>query len=166
MSRAQVFRHMMPRDVPVFATYALSPEGQEYQVWEFDVIVGDPEDPGPFYPPNVRRQALYLNALKIDAIGWFFASPTLIECKPHAGVSAIGQIISYCDYYQMTFGVRPRGMIVCESMSRQVETICTQHEILVRRVLPADDYTIERAIYDVRPKIQVKSILPQFQAVS
>jgi hypothetical protein len=160
VASTQVFRHMMPRDIPVFATYVFSPEGQQYTSWEFDVLVGDPEDPGPFYPANKRRQALYLGALKIDAVGWLFSTPTLIECKPDAGLSAIGQIEGYAKWYQLIFGVYPRKMIVCESMRRQIETICNLLDIQVRIVPPANNLVIDQAIAYITPKIAPSPIGP------
>ncbi len=166
MSAPLIMRHMMPRDIPLFSTYVLSPEGQDYHAWEFDVIVGDPDDPGPFYPANVRRQALYLNALKIDAVGWFFATPTLIECKPNAGLSAIGQIAGYQEWYNLIFGVKPRGMIVCQRMTRQIETLCILQNIEVRRVQPADPSTVLRATEYVRHRIERRSIIPIIRSVS
>ena len=166
MSRPQILKHMAEKDVPLWTSYYLSPEGQAYTAWEFDVIVGDPEEPGPFFPMSARRQALYLNALKIDAVGWFFATPTLIECKPNASLSALGQIIGYQEWYRLIFGLQPSMMIVCHRMARQVQTLCSIKGVTVRIIEPADPYQIAQAIQQVRPLIQVKSILPQFQAAS
>jgi hypothetical protein len=160
MPRSQIFKHMMPKDIPVFATYVLSPEGQTYTSWEFDVLVGQPTDPGPFYPLEKRRQALYLNALKIDAIGWLYNTPTLIECKPDARLSAIGQIESYARWYQRMFNILPRKMIVCESMRGQVQTIAEEMNILVRIVPAADYLTIADAIAYVTPKIGPSPLFP------
>ena len=166
MSRAHIIKHMAEKDIPLWASYFLSAEGQAYTAWEFDVLVGDPEEPGPFFPASLRRQALYLNALKIDAVGWFFATPTLIECKPNAGLAALGQIIGYQEWYHLIFGLKPSMMIVCHRMARQVQTLCTIKGVAVRIVNPAELYRIAQAIKQVRPLIQVKSILPQFQAVA
>ena len=166
MSRPQILKHMAEKDIPLWTSYFLSAEGQAYTAWEFDVLVGDPEEPGPFFPMSARRQALYINALKIDAVGWFFSTPTLIECKPNASCSAIGQILVYQEWYRLIFGLQPSMMIVCRRMARQVQTYCAIEEIAVRIVEPADTYQITQSIQQVRPMIQVKSVLPQFQAAS
>lgn len=157
MSGPQILTHMSAKDIPLFATYYLSPEGQSYQGWEFDVQVGDPDDPGAHYPPNMRRQTLYLNSLKIDALGWFFDTPTLIECKPNATCGAIGQVLSYQKWYRMNFGRSPSMMIVCQRMPKQIETLCAIDQITVRKVLPADPYTTQRVIQEIRSKIVDKS---------
>lgn len=166
MSRPQITKHMFPRDLPVWATYYLSEEGQQFTGWEFDVIVGNPYDPGSFYPPAQRRQAIYLNALKIDAVAWFLNTPRIIEFKPDAGSGAIGQVLVYQEWYSRIFGVRPLGMIVCESMAEQVESIANYLEIQVIQLPPAPIQDIDRATWDVERKIVHRSLLPVFSALS
>ena len=166
MARTQVFTHMAPRDIPLFAAYVLTPEGQDYQAWEFDVLVGDPEEPGSHYPASARRQALYLNSLKIDAVGWFYDTPKLIECKPVAGCGAIGQVLVYQKWYQLIFDRTPSMLIVCRQMTRQIQIMCDIMGIGYKCLYPADDYTITKAISYVKPLIRKRSILPLFQAVS
>jgi hypothetical protein len=156
----QVFKHMMPKDIPPFCSYVLSPEGQHYTSWEFDVIVGQPTDPGPFYPMEKRRQALYLNALKIDAIGWFFNTPTLIEAKPDARLSAIGQVMGYAKWYKHMFGIVPGMMIVCQSMRDQVRIAAEDYDIQVRIMKPADPLQIAEAIAYIVPKIGGSPLFP------
>lgn len=160
MGKPQVFRHMFPNDVPPFATYVFTPEGQSYTSWQFDVIIGAPVDPGPMYPLAKRRQALYLGALKIDAVGWLYSTPTLIECKPDADLGAIGQIDGYADFYRLTYGVYPRKMIVCESMREQVQQIAGFHNVEVRICQGANNLVIEQAVRYVAPLIQPSPLAP------
>lgn len=153
MSTAQTLKHMMPNDIPLWASYFFTPEGQSFHQWEFDAITGDPEDPGAYYPPAARRQALYLNSLKIDAIGWIYDTPTLIECKPIGNLGAVGQINGYRIWYQIHFAYLPQGVLVCQQMSRQVQIYCDLTGIAYRIVQPADPATVNNAINLVRPKI-------------
>lgn len=156
----QVFKHMMRRDIPPFCSYLMSPEGQTYTGWQFDEIIGDPDDPGPFFPMNLRWQSMYLGSLKIDAVGWLFNTPTLIECKPDATLSAIGQIESYATWYRLTYDYYPRKMIVCESMRRQVQTVASEHNIEVRICPPADNVLIAKALSYVMPLITESPLFP------
>ena len=165
MSRPKILRHMSRHDEQVFASYVFTPEGQSYTSWEFDVLIGDPDDPGAFYPANLRRAALYQNALKIDAIGWFYQTPTAIECKPRAGLGAIGQMSSYQQWYRTIFGRDISGLIVCSGMSRQCQTAALWHNIRVVIVPPAQDFMVLNAERYVAGMIQKKSILPQFNSV-
>lgn len=166
MSRPQIAKHMFPRDLPVWATYYLSEEGQQYTGWEFDVLVGNPYDPGSFYPPQARRQAIYLNSLKIDAVAWFLDTPRIIEFKPDADSGAIGQVLVYQEWYLRIFGVRPLGLIVCETMSQQVESIATYLDIRVIQLPPSIELVTQQAQWDVERKIVHRSSLPILSALS
>lgn len=165
MRRPQLLANMSKHDQEVFATYVFTQEGQHYTDWEFNVLTGMPDDPGVFYPRTQRAQALYLNALKIDAIAWFLSSPTVIECKPRAGLSAIGQAVAYRQWYQAHYGVTPNALIVCSSMSAQVQQNARWSGIDVRLVQPAQPQTIKAAIDYLRPRVTRKSILPGLQNI-
>ena len=166
MPRNQIMKHMMPRDIPLFASYYQTDEGQAYDAWEFDVLIGDPDEPGAFYPNSARRQAMYLNALKIDAVGWYFATPTLIECKPNAGCGAIGQVLVYQKWYSLIFGTTPSMMIVAQRMPKQIRTMCDMMGITYRIVVPAADYTVNAVTEQIKGKIEKRSVLPLYRAVS
>jgi hypothetical protein len=166
MAKVQILKHMMPNDIPVFASYLYTPEGQSYTAWEFDVLIGAPADPGAHMPDGARKQALYLNSLKIDAVAWLYETPMLIEFKPEAGLGALGQVLGYQRWYELIFGKKPATMICCSRMSDQVQTLCLLEDIKVRILQPANEYQVMRAIEMVRPLIQNKSILPEMGAVS
>jgi hypothetical protein len=165
MSSPKTLRHMSRQDERVLASYVFTPEGQSYDAWEFDVLVGAPHDPGPFYPRAARRAALYQNSLKVDAIGWFANTPTAIECKPRGGLSAIGQIHAYRQWYREIFAQEPGGTIVCSSMSRQVQQACFWNDIRVIILPPASDYQVSLAEAYVKPLIQQRSVLPVYVLV-
>lgn len=160
MPATQTFKHMFPNDIPPFATYLFTREGQQYTSWEFDVILGNPNDPGPFYPMNKRRQALYLGALKVDAVGWLFNTPTLIECKPDADLGAIGQVFGYAYWFRRTFSVQPRLMIVCESMRDQVQEAAMEAGIEIRISPPGNALLIANAEAYVKPLIKPSPLAP------
>ena len=166
MSRPQITKHMFPRDLPVWASFYLSEAGQQYDGWEFDVVVGNPYDPGSFYPPSARKQAIYLNSLKIDAVAWFSNTPRILEFKPSAGSGAIGQVLCYQEWYSRIFNVRPLGMIICEDMSPQVRSIAEFLGIEVVEIPPADTPTTNAATWDVERKIVHRSMLPILSALS
>lgn len=160
MRKPNILYNMSKHDQQVFASYVFSPEGQIYTAWEFNVLTGIPADPGRFYPASQRRQAIYLNSLKIDAIGWLFNTPTIIEAKPRAGLSAIGQVISYRQWYREHFKLDPSVVIVCSSMSDQVRQNAQWSGIRVAIVPPANEAFIQSAIRYVTPLIMQKSVIP------
>ena len=165
MSRPKTLRHMSRQDERVLAAYVFTPEGQSYTAWEFDVLVGDPEMPGAHFPLNSRRQAAYLNALKVDAVAWQGAVPTAIEAKPRGGLAALGQIRAYRQWFAVHYGTTPQGIILCSSMSRQVQTSALWDGIKVVILPPASDYQVQLAEAYVKSLIVQRSVLPQFSAV-
>jgi hypothetical protein len=160
MRNPQILTNMSRHDQEVFAAYVLSPEGQSYDAWEFNVLTGRPNDPGRYYPAAQRKAALYQNALKIDAIGWFSDTPTIIEAKPRAGLAAIGQAISYRQWYREHFGAQPDTLIVCSSMSDQIRQNAAWNNIRVVTIQPANDFAIQAAVSYVTPLIQRRSVIP------
>ena len=165
MRKPNILYNMSKHDQAVFASYVLSPEGQTYTNWEFNVLTGDLRGPGRYYPPSQRKQAIYLNALKIDVIAWLFDTPAIIEVKPHAGLSAIGQAISYRQWYSSHFVKSPSMLVVCSSMSDQVRQNASWSGIRVVTVPPANEYQIQTAIQYVIPLITVKSVPPSISDV-
>lgn len=154
---------MFPRDIPPFASYILSPEGQSWTGFEFDIIVGNPRDPGPFFPPEKRRQAMYLGALKIDCVAWFHNTPTIIEAKPDADLAAVGQVLVYRWWYEKLFSLKPSLMVVANFMTDQIQEYCFAHDIALRLFPDAGPIEIEAAMRHTEQRIEYRSLLPGMQ---
>ena len=92
---------------------------------EYNVRVGPGYDPGPKYPDYIREMALALTKLKIDAVGHRRHEIIIFEIKPRAGRSALGQIISYLEWYIRDYKpTKPvRGAVVCEFVDPNLEPI-------------------------------------------
>ena len=163
--KPQLWRHMFPADVAPFASYILSDEGQRWTQFEFDIVVGAPNDPGPFFPIERRQQAFYLGALKIDCVAWFGEFPTIIECKPDADCGAIGQLYVYQWWYQQLFQVKPALLVVCNFLPEQIKIYCQAHNIGVAVYPDADQTTIDIACRYTASKIAYKSVLPQVAGI-
>src|SRR5260221_5121322 len=102
---ASPFSHMTPGDVPLFASFVLTPEGRTYGAWAFDVHIGSGvQTPGLSSNPTLFDIGAYLTKLRIDAVGWRNDQPTIFEVKPLARLSAVGQLVVYCEYYARDFG--------------------------------------------------------------
>lgn len=90
-------RHMGPEDRKLWRRFLLLRE-DEFEVFHYDVLVG----------PRIRveRKDLpwlgdlseQLLSLRIDVIGLTKDEAWLIEVKPNAGLSALGQIMAYRYY--------------------------------------------------------------------
>lgn len=139
------FPHMMPHDIPLFAAFVLSDEGKKFNRWEFDVHVGQGQDPGPVFEPNLRFMSLILTKLRIDAVGWEGNHPTIFEVKPDARLSALGQVIGYCHFFTKEFGVACKTAIITDTTTPDIRELYENHGITLHLVEPATNAQIARA---------------------
>lgn len=139
------FKHMGPNDVALFASFILSPRGQEFDGWEFDTHLGmgsEPINPSSMrFTEGMRR----LTQLRVDAIGWRGLEPTVIEVKPEAKLSAFGQIQAYEFFWIRERGILPRKMIVTDWCSEDMQALYAAHDIEWQFVSPATPPNIVRA---------------------
>lgn len=93
------YPHMKPADVAIWERF-IEKYPDAYDTCQYDFNVGDPP---PFDPmgdngEDLNQDALY--RLKIDVVGKKGKSIDLIELKPKAGPSTIGQIKGYRHLYK------------------------------------------------------------------
>lgn len=118
------FPHMMAHDVPLFASFVLTPDGRRFTRWEFDVQVGQGHLTGSEFDAPIRLTAYDVSKLRIDAIGWRDGIPWIFEVKPHASLSALGQVIAYRYFYQLERFVTPQIAIISDWFKPDMATVC------------------------------------------
>lgn len=142
------YLHMMPEDRALWQKFILNGEFLPDEVW-YDVRVGRgiPLDTG--QPVWMQKFAEYSYKKRIDVVGKIGQDYLVIECKPYAGIVALGQIV----FYSLTFlaEFKPRGevipMIVTDSADPDCVSIledlgCLIYE--VGKVTTADYFKIEK----------------------
>lgn len=67
----------------------------EYDRFDYNTRLGVNVDPGPSFPDNIRKAAIAVNSLRVDAVGWKGAQATVFEVKRRAGPQNIGQLLTY-----------------------------------------------------------------------
>jgi hypothetical protein len=140
---------MMPRDIPLFAAFVLSPASELYTRWQFDVHVGQGYCQEPCFNPWDRAQALELTRLRIDAVGWDQQWPTLFEVKPDARLSAIGQLVGYRHHFRKEKRTEPRLAIITDTTTPDIEEIAAAEGITIYLVEPVDLSGVRRACLKV-----------------
>lgn len=88
------FFHMLEEDRTVFARW-LSLFEPLFDRYEYDVHVGPVPNPLHPLPPHLQELMDTIYSLRIDVVAWKGEQPTIIEVKPSAGLSAIGQLYAY-----------------------------------------------------------------------
>lgn len=150
MASETPFPHMMKRDVPLFCKWVIGPDATLYDRWQFDVKVGYA-----IMPPGVWSEAQIKgfndrNRLRIDVVAWDHGLPTIIEVKPFAQLSAIGQVVSYHYYYKKEYGIDARKLIVTNYMEPQYVEAAYAFQINVAKVEDASWEEIIEACHKVR----------------
>ena len=139
------WKHMSVNDVPLFASFVLSPEGQRFERWDFDLRVGNGRTPAPGASPEVIALTKALSQLRIDAVGYVQTQPTIFEVKPNAHLSAFGQVIAYAYFYLDAFGVVARRAIITDHIAPDVAQACRDADIDVHLVAPATPSVVSAA---------------------
>jgi len=88
------YPHMLPADVAIWERY-LDTNPFPTATIAYDVHVGTPVTISPDDPPNIQRMLYQLTTLRIDAVVFLLNETPIIEIKPDAGMSAIGQALAY-----------------------------------------------------------------------
>ena len=145
---------MMPHDIPLFAKFALTDVGRQFERWEFDRHFGA----GGPYPAGLTPRQLEMvrevTRIRADAIGWVGDRPTIIEVKPEATLAAFGQIMAYGWWFGVETGIEAQKAVVTDLVSADIAVLYGAFGITLWLVSPAREIEIEQAIREVAPKIR------------
>lgn len=109
------YPHMMPNDVAIWERFIVA-HPDYFDECEYDVPVGS----GPDFDTTVNEptggDALKLYRRKIDVVGYKDGRLFIVEIKPRAGTSAIGQVRGYALLYKQEYNPPsdPTCMIVTD----------------------------------------------------
>ncbi len=94
----------------------------EYDSFDYNTRLGTDVDPGPNFPDNIRKAAIALNSLRVDAVGWQGAQPTIFEVKRRAGPQNIGQLLTYKHLWMASsmIGAEPALVLVFNTLSQHI----------------------------------------------
>jgi len=94
LKKQRKYPHMMPADIELWELF-LEQFPDEFDSFIYDLHVGEGIKPPENIPEGTKRQIQYLTQKRIDAVGYKDKQPTIIEVKPDAGPSALGQLFTY-----------------------------------------------------------------------
>lgn len=126
------YPHLSTEDIGIWERFLDSYAGA-YRAFDYDVRVGEGEEPLPTLEPKYRAMAKALTQKRIDAVGYRDNEIWIFEVKPRAALSALGQIISYTELYILTFNPTETIVpaVVCEMVDRDVKPLMTNRGIQV-----------------------------------
>lgn len=104
------YPHMKPADVLIWERF-MQKFPTAYDEVEYDVLVGTATPAPEETPENLKKDWEVLGKKKIDVVGFKVEGIDILELKPQAGASALGQVRGYADLYEAESGtalpVRP-----------------------------------------------------------
>lgn len=126
------YPRMSPKDVDIWKRFLMLHQSM-FNSFDYDLPVGNGEDPGPEFEPNLRKDFIDLTKKRIDVVGYKDGTPTIIEVKPRASSTALGQLLTYKTLFiqsHPSFQTVPL-MVVTEFINTEEQEIFNSHNIKV-----------------------------------
>lgn len=98
------YPHMAPLDVPIWDRF-IEKHGADFLGFDYDFRCGTPRRQLQHWPKNIRADAAALTMKRIDAVGYREGEIWIIEIKPRATASAIGQTLTYTSCFKQDHNV-------------------------------------------------------------
>lgn len=97
----------------------------------YNLKLGDGADIPEGTAENIARDFKQLTQHKIDVVGFKGSQVDIIELKPYAGVSAIGQVIGYRDLYTAHIDptANPNLVVITDVLRADTKTIADKQGI-------------------------------------
>lgn len=115
------YPHMKPADIAIWERF-IDKNPDAYDTCQYDFWVGSPPPFNPIVNEATEGSADGLYRRKIDVVGSKNGVLDIIELKPKAGLSAIGQVRGYVALYvrDETPPVRPNPVIITDQVSQDI----------------------------------------------
>jgi len=124
----------------------LAKYGEYFERFEYDVHLGEGVPLKHIYPPEIVRAAKILTQKRVDVVGYRGEEVWIIEVKPDAGLSALGQLLGY-----RALWIRDRG-----------EPAKLELAVVTDILNPDEEYLFE--YYDIRTYIVTEAGLTHLRA--
>lgn len=129
---------LQPREIIIWREW-LKLHEREYTRFDYNVRIGKGYDPGPGWPEETRRMAIMNTQLRVDAVGYQGAAPTLFEVKDRGGLSAVGQLVGYEAVWleDRLSAIAPKLALVTNRIQPNIVPLLNKNSITLYAV-PAD----------------------------
>src|SRR5216684_3200370 len=109
---------MNPGEIVIFRTWLKTHEDQ-YQSFDYNVRIGQGEDPGPTFAQNIRDMWVKNTQFRIDAVGVKNGVPEIIEVEDDCSSRAVGQVMAYKFIWirEQRSVTEPKMRIICRNFN-------------------------------------------------
>lgn len=127
----------MTFEIPIWEAW-LQLHDSEYDRFDYDVRVGESITPPPDVDANIATMAVDLAKKRIDVVAWKAGKPTIIEIKDYAGLTAVGQLVSYPLLFIKEFPSvqSPDMMLIASRLLPDIAYILDTYEIPYEIIIP------------------------------
>ena len=124
------YPHMKPADVKIWERF-LDKHPDGFIEVAYDVPVGNFRPSSEKLSEEYQRDREFLGRYMIDVVGFTKNSIAIIEIKPEAGATALGQALMYKDLYIRDYAPRKPvlGVIITDEILPDMKLMCDKHEI-------------------------------------
>jgi len=126
---------MMPNDITVWELF-LTANPVRFDRLEYDVHVGKGYGYDEDSPDWHVRLTRGLTQFRIDVVGWISSEPTIIEVKPYAGLSTLGQLLGYRFFFirEIHTPILPHLLAVTDQTTQDMRVLFTEYDIELAEV--------------------------------
>ena len=126
------YPHLKPADIAIWERF-IDKFPEAYSAVEYDAPVGKvPEFVAEHDDPAMKAQGT-LYQRKIDVVGYRDKVVDIIELKPAASSSAIGQVNGYRHLYMrdISKGFKPGALIITDRLLPEMEELCAAADVRI-----------------------------------
>lgn len=129
------YPHMAPADVAIWERF-LSAHAPNFLGFDYDVRLGGSVPLDPALPQYIKDAARLLSAKRIDAVGHKANVHWIIEVKPTATLTALGQVLGYSILYAQAHKppIPVIPTIVCEALDPDLPPAFDRFHVQVIKV--------------------------------
>lgn len=129
------YPHMLAEDVDVWTSFLLRTQMTIERVW-YDVKVGKAVESEGESNSLKQRIADGITRKRIDVVALVDIGYLVIEVKPVANMTALGQVMTYTTLFRREYEVRQAiyATIICRTADEDLTTICEQGGIILIQI--------------------------------
>ena len=118
------YPHMMPEDVAIWERF-MQQFPDMYDSCEYDVKVGQPPEFVTGHDDEAMRAQAPLYQRKIDVVGYKGDQIDIIELKPRASTSALGQVNGYRHLYMRDYTPpeTPKAVVITDQLLPEMDEL-------------------------------------------
>ena len=125
------YSHLRPEDVAIWERF-IQRYPNFYESVDYDLKVGTSREYPEAEEDEYKKDLEYLSRKRIDVVGYKGDEIHIIELKPKASFSAIGQVIGYTDLYRpfAEKGSLVSSVIITDEEIPDIKDLCFKRGIL------------------------------------